>query len=264
MFSMAAQQARSPPTPLSSNGSSVGEDDIPPPPSHAIGPVSFPQTKPDQNAKEWTASSFFSASSSGRCRLFSLVLVLVVIVIAATAAALLVRRAGTTEPSSSLESNLANQNSLRASATASTAPSAASFTPPTVDPSPSPSTTPTALASEGPSLSPTNAPTRDDLIVEPNPVPSNPDRSYFNYNTTDKDYGPDVWDDVDTRDNYLVEFGDDGFGPFKGHFSRDPSKNRCGRDGKMSPVDLYQTDIDESKCDAGHQIRTRVRECCCD
>jgi len=106
----------------------------------------------------------------------------------------------------------------------------------------------------------TAAPTPETLFVPPNPVPDNPDRTYFNYDLSDSDYGPDKWDDVDTsRNNDLLEFGNDGFGPFEGHWDRDPATNRCGRDGSMSPVDLVQTDGPESECDAPHEIRTRVR-----
>jgi len=238
--------------------SSYGEDDAPPipsPPSLGVGPVTLPQDENDQKGKERKPSSYFFATNSGRRWLLLLTSVtLAFIVIAATVTMMLVRGDGLTESSST--TNIGNAASLRASTAPSPAPSTAPSEPPTVAPSSSPSTTPTVSASDVPSLSPTNAPT-DDIIVEPNPVPSNAAGSYFNYDTTDSDYGPDVWDDVDTSDNYLVEFGPNGYGPFKGHLTRDPSKNRCGREGKMSPVDLYQTDIAESKCDANHQIRTR-------
>ena len=106
----------------------------------------------------------------------------------------------------------------------------------------------------------TAAPTPETLFVPPNPVPDNPDSTYFNYDFNDSDYGPEKWDDVNTdRNNDLLEFGDDGFGPYEGHWERDPATNRCGREGAMSPVDLIQTDGPESQCDAPHEIRTRVR-----
>lgn len=134
----------------------------------------------------------------------------------------------------------------------------------TTMPSLRPSMVPTLKPSAFPTtLQPSSSPTM--YYVEPNPVPQNADRSYFNYDTTDSDYGPESWEDVDTSDNPLVEFGADGFGPFEGHFSRDPAENRCGRDGKMSPLDLYRTDDgdDGAKCDAHHQIRTKVRNIPC-
>lgn len=101
-----------------------------------------------------------------------------------------------------------------------------------------------------------------DLFVEPNPVPSSPEGLYFNYNLTDSDYGPEAWGDLDTRDSPMKEFTNrSGWGTWKGHLAeRDPTKNRCEYREKQSPLDLYQTQgVQEAKCDAPHQIRSRVR-----
>lgn len=59
---------------------------------------------------------------------------------------------------------------------------------------------------------------------------------------------------------YFQEFGENGFGVWKGHLEghmADSTSNRCGVSGKQSPVDLIQTSGPESKCTATHQIRTR-------
>jgi len=123
---------------------------------------------------------------------------------------------------------------------------------------PVPSSVTTAAATTTPVASggPISA---DSFFVPPNPVPDNPDGSYFNYDPDDADHGVDAWRYVDTSDNYLVEFGvENGFGPYKGQITRDPATNRCSYEGQMSPLDLYQKDGEESQCDADHQIRTRA------
>ena len=102
--------------------------------------------------------------------------------------------------------------------------------------------------------------------MEPNPVPTNPPQGYFNYDINDENYGPDVWDRVDTSNHYMREFGPDGFGAWKDSLQDDPTENRCTTSGtRQSPKDLVQEDGiiiagdgNDGICDAGHEIRTRV------
>ena len=155
--------------------------------------------------------------------------------------------------------------SLTPSNAPSSAPSVAPSTAPSAAPSMAPSVSgaPSLVPSDVPTVVVSQAPTQEivEYRVPANPVPSNPPSSYFNYDISDSEHGPERWHRVNTntRDNYLREFGPSGFGPFRGHFDRDPTENRCDRRGAMSPLDLYQTDRREAKCDAHHQIRTRVR-----
>jgi len=148
----------------------------------------------------------------------------------------------------------------------SSAPSDEPSDVPSMAPSILPSGAPSLVASDVPTVVPSQAPTQEivEYRVPANPVPSNPPSSYFNYDISDSEHGPERWHRVNTntRDNYLREFGPTGFGPFRGHFDRDPTQNRCDRRGTMSPLDLYQTDREEAQCDAHHQIRTRVRTIC--
>ena len=145
------------------------------------------------------------------------------------------------------------------SAVPSDVPSAAPSTPyPSAYPTGVPSTVPSDEPSDIPTIVPSSAPTVEEIVVEPNPVPANPRGSYFNYDPTDSRYGPNAWTRVDTSDNYLREFGSNGWGTFRGHFERNPRTNSCGRTGRMSPQDLRQTENnDEAICDASHQIRTK-------
>lgn len=97
--------------------------------------------------------------------------------------------------------------------------------------------------------------------VEPNPVPNDPPRGYFNYDADDPSYGPDAWGSVDTSSgHFLREFDrrrNGGYGPWRGHLRDvDPTRNRCGGpDRKQSPKDLIAT----VPCEAIHEIRTKVR-----
>lgn len=91
-------------------------------------------------------------------------------------------------------------------------------------------------------------------FVPPNPEPLNPPAGYFNYDPNSS-YGPDFWDQVDTRDHWLKEFGPRGTGGWQGNVDYDPSENMCGRPiRKQSPKDLKGT----IACEAGHEIRTWV------
>ena len=139
--------------------------------------------------------------------------------------------------------------------------------PPTMKPSFSPSTSPSTM--------PTSSPTLDEFA--PNPVPSNPPNTYFNYDPSSP-YGPgnpqvvyhnasmnkvqyfsNGWESVES-DGYWNEFGDNGFGPWQGTLSRhELSRNRCGNIGKQSPIDVVST---RASCFEHHQIRSRVSLLC--
>lgn len=108
---------------------------------------------------------------------------------------------------------------------------------------------------------PTASPTMAPLYVPPNPVPQNRAQSYFNYDLADNRFGPNSWPRIDMTGTYFREFGENGFGTWDGHLQfhvADSTLNRCGHEGKQSPVNLIRTTWGESKCTASHQIRTRV------
>jgi len=124
---------------------------------------------------------------------------------------------------------------------------------------PMPTSSPTQMPTLSPTTQmPTSAPTQmPTLFVEPNPVPDNPPRGYFNYDINDNDYGPNAWDNVDTSESFLKEFDRDGFGAWKGHLAAlDPTKNRCSADDR-SPRNLSGALATEA-CQSGHEIRTKV------
>jgi hypothetical protein len=128
---------------------------------------------------------------------------------------------------------------------------------PSDGPSNMPSESPSYQPSSSPSSSPSVMPTS--MFVEPNPVPQNPKPGYFNYDPLDSRYGPDAWGNVDTSDNFMKEFGPNGWGPFRGIEGEDIIKNRCSSrlDSMQSPRDVSPT----FPCDAHHEIRTWVRMC---
>lgn len=102
-----------------------------------------------------------------------------------------------------------------------------------------------------PTFSPVNRPSD---YVDPNPVPRNPGKGYFNYDARDKIYGPDNWENIDTSDHFLKEFGSNGFDVWEGHLKYDPTENRCGlRARTQSPKNLFST----TECIAWHEIRTK-------
>jgi hypothetical protein len=131
-------------------------------------------------------------------------------------------------------------------------------------PSSSPSTYPSTAPASSPTENPTVSPTK--FWVEPNPVPRNPPQGYFNYDINDDNYGPNVWNRVDTSNHYMREFGPDGFGAWENSLQVDPTVNRCTTSGtRQSPKDLVQEDGivipgdgNDGICDAQHEIRTRV------
>lgn len=138
----------------------------------------------------------------------------------------------------------------------STAPSDIPSSPPSISHQPS------DVPSFQPSEAPSNAPTIEALIVDPNPVPSRRARSYFNYDIKDGRYGPNRWRNINMDGTYYQEFGAKGFGTWKGHLRyhvSNPQSNRCGSNGKQSPIDLKRTKGSPGRCLATHQIRTRVR-----
>lgn len=124
---------------------------------------------------------------------------------------------------------------------------------PTTSPAPTPSPT---------TSQPSAHPTMAEFYVPPNPVPENPPKWYFNYNITDKRYGPDGWRKINMGGSYFEEFGENGFGTWDNHLIdhvSDPTTNRCDDAGKQSPVDVIKTTGAGAECTAAHQIRTRVR-----
>lgn len=134
------------------------------------------------------------------------------------------------------------------SATPSSSPSGSS------GPSSLPSLTPTEFPTTSyPTFSPSASPS--DPKVPVNREPEKPPRGYFNYDPNSS-YGPHRWNRVSTNGHWLKEFGPNGWGPWKGHFNVDLTQNLCGGPKrKQSPKDL----VENLRCDAGHEIRTKVR-----
>jgi hypothetical protein len=97
-------------------------------------------------------------------------------------------------------------------------------------------------------------------VFPQNPEPRNPPSSYFNYDP-DSNYGPHRWNNVNTRNSWLKEFGNDGYGPWNGFLAKDDdvTGNKCGGPKRMqSPKNLSNTRGDGSECEAVHEIRTTV------
>eukprot|EP00978_Attheya_sp_CCMP212_P008088 scaffold18835_cov52-Attheya_sp.AAC.1 len=143
--------------------------------------------------------------------------------------------------------------------TVSSVPSKGPTADPSITPSLAPSSEPTSAPSDTASSSPTSAPTVDPYPE--NPTPSNPPQFYFNYDTSpNAKYGPgstkvyttldsstevfyykeNTWQKVayDTKDDYWAEFGNEGFGAWKGVLgSRLSNGNRCDDSRRQSPID---------------------------
>jgi hypothetical protein len=170
------------------------------------------------------------------------------------------------------------------------------LTPP--EPTSSPTTTPTAFPNtatpsqeptESPSFKPTPSPTdapSASPVQPPDPYPENaipwvPGPSYFNYNTTvGSEYGPghigfsqvdnkmvilykeNSWTNVEPPSNsYWKEFDRHGFGAWKGVLeSRQPDRNRCGRVGLQSPIDVR---ANTDHCPEFHEVRSLVSQFHC-
>lgn len=138
---------------------------------------------------------------------------------------------------------------------------------------------PTVPETFSPAASPspyaTLAPNNDDDLYPFNHPPTFPDPWYFNYDTRpDALYGPgqmvveptssglkslyrnNKWADVPVAsDYYWKEFTDDGFGPWKGVLSNYmPSRNRCGRVGLQSPIDVRNNGL--GLCEEHHEVRS--------
>lgn len=131
----------------------------------------------------------------------------------------------------------------------SPAPSEIPSTLPSIEPSSTPSSPPTEIPTELPSTSPSYGPT-----VDPFPnleTPKNPKDWYFQYDES-SDYGPEDWHKVDLPPNYYWdEFGENGFGAWRGKLEdRRIDDNRCDAP-RQSPVDLWAND----QCTAMHEIR---------
>ena len=128
---------------------------------------------------------------------------------------------------------------------------------PTSSPTGAPTPFPTSAPTQDPTPTPTGMPTPEPtgFFVSQNPVPRSPPSDYFNYDDSSP-WGPRRWNRVDTSRHWLKEFGPNGYGPWRGHFPEDLTKNVCnGPDRKQSPKNLVGTVV----CDASHEIRTEVR-----
>jgi carbonic anhydrase len=144
--------------------------------------------------------------------------------------------------------------------------------PTTLAPSPNPSRRATKLPTVKPIDFPTIAPTVD--LYRDSVPPADPEDWYFNYDGSSP-YGPggDVtlvqsvttglfdahmqdnhWGEVSRPPNdYWNEFGDDGFGPWRGTLQLyEPSKNRCATGQMQSPIDVRDNG---AACRERHQIR---------
>lgn len=148
---------------------------------------------------------------------------------------------------------------------------------PTAKPTRSPTGLPTIEPTVTPSISPTAAPVVP--YYPPIPPPLYPDPGYFNYDyrsvsrygpgtpqlvhinstTFEVQFGNNWWARVSPDYyNYWQEFGDNGFGPWKGILSsHNVETNMCGNSGMQSPIDLIETP--GSRCSGSHQVRSRVR-----
>ena len=103
---------------------------------------------------------------------------------------------------------------------------------------------PSTAPSDGPSPSPTHRPSPI-LSFEPTQVNKSPNtstetfaegerggRGYFNYDTSDLQYGPEQWMKVE----HSIE--GDYWETFKDILGDDNAKNECDWDGRQSPIDL--------------------------
>ena len=137
---------------------------------------------------------------------------------------------------------------------------------PSPSPSDGPTNVPTFFPSDMPSSSPTNAPSdRPSEVPSPSPTldpypkitgPDKGERGYFNYDqSTTSASGPSMWGDVSLPQSfYWNEFGNQGYGPWKGTLQDvDFNKNECERGEKhQSPIDVFET---VSGCNETHEIR---------
>jgi len=126
--------------------------------------------------------------------------------------------------------------------------------------------------------SPSTAPSKEEYQYPANDPPSNSGEFYFNYNTAlDALWGPgnpetvpynSSYTRVEYQNNawstrvpppgkewYWNEFDENGFGPWASVLTpKQPSKNKCNRFGKQSPIDVREN---WAECLEHHQIRTR-------
>lgn len=152
---------------------------------------------------------------------------------------------------------------------------------PSASPShPFPSSSPSVVASNVPTIEPSARPTdpptsppTKERFPENDPLPSD---YYFNYNTkSNARWGPgypeliphnsttlkihyrnNAWATRTPPKNwYWNEFDSNGFGPWAGILTnKNPRRNRCGRIGRQSPIDIRDSG---AKCEEHHQIRNR-------
>jgi len=153
----------------------------------------------------------------------------------------------------------------------------------TASPTTKPTRSPTGLPTEAPTNEPSSPPTAAPApfvkpYYPPVPVPQDPGPGYFNYDYRSiAQYGPGTPQlihinsttfEIQFRNNgwarvspdyynYWKEFGDNGFGPWKGTLSQQHVEiNMCGEAGMQSPIDLEPTP--DSRCYETHQVRSRV------
>lgn len=152
---------------------------------------------------------------------------------------------------------------------------------PTASPAVSPPTSSTSGPQYNQSTAPplSAAPTPEAQLYPPIEVPQQPKAWYYNYDTRgSSDYGPghpalrlvdgqpvmgydnNAWADVaEPPQSYWDEFtADAGFGPWQGVLqNRDVRRNRCGRVGMQSPIDVRPSG---ATCTEHHQVRSRVSQ----
>ena len=154
---------------------------------------------------------------------------------------------------------------------------------PTAVPTLAPTDAPTFMPTTSPTYplptsAPTDLPTQTPDPFPFNPPPDKPDNWYFNYDDRpDAQYGPghygmvsdgkggfaagiknNGWENVgNPPKSYWEEFAGDGSGPWKAVLANhNPLKNRCGRVGMQSPVDVRHNGL--GKCHEHHEVRSLV------
>ena len=153
--------------------------------------------------------------------------------------------AASSPPSSAPSAQPSSRPSQTPTTLLSMTPSAPPSSPPTTRPTSSPTLTPTTL-------SPTITPTADPFV--PNPAPSNPPSSYFDYRTSSRaNRGVQDWDKVGNPDEERY------WADFKEWIKPSLGNNQCGSNSdRQSPIDI-SFDTSKGFCREYHQIRHKVR-----
>ena len=115
-----------------------------------------------------------------------------------------------------------SKKSSAPSASPSSSPTSQPSQAPTSEPSSGPTDSPTTAPSELPSPQPTIPPTAIPTVeafpdIPVNDVPNPRYQGYFNYNLNDRQFGPNGWRGINMDGTYFREFGQDGFGTWKGY-----------------------------------------------